>query len=140
MIAKHISYSYAFSHKFTYPDRLQDSVSSPTGWGLQKDSELLEFVNYHLIKMTETGIVNRFRRDAESGEREGPAALERVVVLGFENVAFPFLALLTGLAVAFMQFGIEIINLRITDITQKLRWSLPRLFFWSQSDAAEVSS
>ena len=90
--------------------------------------------------MTETGIVNRFRRDAESGEREGPAALERVVVLGFENVAFPFLALLTGLAVAFMQFGIEIINLRITDITQKLRWSLPRLFFWSQSDAAEVSS
>ena len=86
---KHISYSYAFSPKFTYPDRLQDSVSSPTGWGLQKDSELLEFVNYHLIKMTETGIVNRFRRDAESGEREGPAALERVVVLGFENVAFP---------------------------------------------------
>ena len=115
-------------------------MSSPTGWGLQKDSELLEFVNYHLIKMTETGIVNRFRRDAESGEREGPAALERVVVLGFENVAFPFLALLTGLAVAFMQFGIEIINLRITYIIQKLRWSLPRLFFWSQSDAAEVSS
>ena len=122
MIAKHISYS----HKFTYPDRLQDSVSSPTGWGLQKDSELLEFVNYHLIQMTETGIINRFRRDTESGERDDPAVLEHVVVLGFENVAFPFLAMLTGLALAFIQLGVEIIDVCITDLIQKVSWSLPR--------------
>ena len=66
--------------------------------------------------MTETGIINKFRRDAErgqSGDHAMIAILDNVVVLGYENVAFPFLALLTGLVVAFIQLGVEIINIFI---------------------------
>ena len=71
--------------------------------------------------MTETGIINKFRRDAESGERGDLAILDNVVVLGYENVAFPFLALLTGLFVALIQLGVEIINICISNCVQKMK-------------------
>ena len=108
--------------KFTNTNILKDSINSPTGWGLKKDSELLEFINYHLVQMTETGIISKFRRDAESGEGEGDRAIRgNVVVLGYENVAFPFLALLGGLVVALIHLGVEIINIWISNFVQKKR-------------------
>ena len=74
--------------------------------------------------MTETGVINKLRRDAERGEGEGDRAmlaLDNVVVLGYENVAFPFLALLSGLALAFIQLGVEIINICMTNIVQRMK-------------------
>ena len=85
---------------------------------------MLEFFNYHLIQRTETGVINKLRRDAERGEAEGDRAmlaLDNVVVLGYENVAFPFLALLSGLAVGFIQLGVETINICKTNIVMKLK-------------------
>ena len=86
---------------------------------MKKDSELLELINYHLIQLTETGIMNKFRRDAESRESGDRAILDNVVVLGYENVAFPFLTLLVGLAVAFIQLGVEFIIICMSNFVQK---------------------
>ena len=38
---------------------MQDSTPVHGGIGLQKDSELREFINHHMLKMTEGGILRR---------------------------------------------------------------------------------
>ena len=73
--------------------------------------------------MTETGVVNKFRRDAETGERGDNAILDNVMVLGYENVALPFMALLTGLAVAFVLFAIEVPNIFKSNLVKKIKMS-----------------
>ena len=86
----------------------------PCSWAFQKDSELLSIMNYHLVKLREDGILQkldqRFIRNCNSTrnifdvsdkhkhENEG---------LSYEEVNFPFLALLTGLCIAILLAGFE---------------------------------
>ena len=81
-------------------------------WAFQKDSELLPIFNHYLKKMQETGIIERLRQ-TYMGNSNGDTDTsniheEYIQVLGYEDVLFPFLALLAGLCVAFIQLGIEI--------------------------------
>ena len=78
-------------------------------WAFQKDSELVGVFNYHIHKMQATGNMNRFWQEIERKRKSNKYAtkMQEIHVVGYENVAFPFLALLTGLLIAFLQLGIE---------------------------------
>ena len=88
----------------------------PCSWAFQKDSELLSIINYHLVKLREVGILQkldqRFIHNCNSTRdvfdvsdkykhEHGP------VGLSYEEVNFPFLALLTGLCLALLLAGFE---------------------------------
>ena len=73
--------------------RLTDEVVSPLAIAFQEESELRELFNHHLLKMIESGVVKAITKKwlflpDEVFELHDPA------VLGFNNVAFPFLVLL----------------------------------------------
>ena len=86
----------------------------PCAWAFQKDSELLSIMNYHLVKLRQTGILDelqrRFIRNCNSSRNVLDVSdkyEDEDVGLGYENVKFPFLALLTGLCLALLQAGFE---------------------------------
>ena len=69
--------------------------------------------NYHLSQMQETGVVNRLMQEfvIKGYGNADSKNIGDIIVLGYENVAFPFITLLIGFCVAFFQLGIEIIIL-----------------------------
>ena len=71
---------------------------------------MAEMFNYHLLKLQEEGTLDRLRQEIErKHERNSDASqIQNVAGLSFENVAFPFLALMTGTFLALVQFGIEV--------------------------------
>ena len=81
-------------------------------WAFQKDSELVGMFNHHIHKMKMTGNIDRLwqvidrkqkmNKDTRNMKREHQA-------LGYENVFFPFLVLLNGLCVAFLQVSLEVV-------------------------------
>ena len=86
----------------------------PCAWAFQKDSELLSIMNYHLVKLRETGILEelarRFIHNCNSTKNILDASdqyKDEDVGLGYEHFKFPFLALLTGLCIAILQAGFE---------------------------------
>ena len=60
--------------------------------------------------MQETGKMDLFWQEVERKQNmnKGDTKIQNVIVVGYENVAFPFLALLTGLFAALLQLGIEV--------------------------------
>lgn len=80
-------------------------------WAFQKESELLPVFNYYLHQMQERGIMDKLRREiVRKHKNAGETQVPDVIVLGYEDLAFPFLALLTGICVAFIQLGIETVK------------------------------
>ena len=78
---------------------VRDAIVLYNSLVLQKDSEFTELFNYHLLKMQETGTVERmklrwiFNANQEFGMTEA-------VKLGYENVMLPFNACALGIIVA----------------------------------------
>ena len=93
---------------------LQERIRVPLAWAFQKGSELLPVFNYYLHKMQQTGLMDRLLQKYTGNSKMNTDAtkVRDANVLGYPNVAFPFLALLTGLLVACMLLGIEIVILR----------------------------
>ena len=60
--------------------------------------------------MQATGIIDRYMNEMERKQNMNKdiTKIQNVNVVGFENLAFPFLALLTGLLAALLQLGIEV--------------------------------
>ena len=84
-------------------------------WAFQKESELLPIFNNYLDKMQQTGVIDRLRQHF-IGDRNGDTGaskIQNLQGLGYDSVVLPFLTLLIGLCVAFMQLGTE------TAITRK---------------------
>ena len=71
-------------------------------FGLQKNSELTSMVNYHLLKLHHSGMIQRLRSEWFTWEREGMFLEdpEPSVEVGFENVLFPFFVLFGGCGLA----------------------------------------
>ena len=80
-------------------------------WAFQRESELLPIFNYYLGKFQRAGIIDRLQQTFMGGSNRDTDASKKQVQdingLGYENVAFPFLALLSGICVALFQLGIE---------------------------------
>ena len=81
------------------------------GWAFQKDSDLADMFNYHLLKMQEVATLDRLRQEIEHKHKSNSDAsqIHSAAGLGFENVAFPFMALMMGFLMASVQFGIELV-------------------------------
>ena len=78
-------------------------------WAFQKDSVLADVFNYHIHKMKATGNMDRFWLDLARKQNlnKDDTKIQNVNDLGYENVAIPFVALLTGLLAAILHLGIE---------------------------------
>ena len=88
----------------------QEKVQQSLAMAFQKDSEFVGVFNYHIHKMQATGIIDRFWKEVERKQdmNKDDTKIQNANVVGYENVAFPFLALLTGLFAALLQLGIEV--------------------------------
>ena len=77
-------------------------------WAFQRESELVPIFKYYLAKMQQSGVIDRLRQKyIDRNGDTGASKIQDLQGLGYESVVLPFLALLTGLCVAFMQLGIE---------------------------------
>ena len=87
-------------------------MKAPFGWAFQKDSELVEMFNHHTQKMKERGTLSWLRQDiVQNFDKEKDASkVNDAHVLAFEKVAFPFLALLTGILLSFVQIASEFLT------------------------------
>ena len=90
---------------------LEDKISVPVALGLNPDSELKQHLDHFILKMAETGIMNKIKQDwelASSGQgSKFQHSPEMGTVLGFENLSFPFVTLLCGTATALLLALIE---------------------------------
>lgn len=103
------------SEKYFYavPGLRDLKMSSPfvthLGFTFQKNSELLPLFNYHLLKMLESGTIDKISRkwkenDKPDGSRDVTAesSQQEALVLGYDNLLFPFLIIFAGVGLAFL--------------------------------------
>ena len=90
---------------------LDDMVPVPTAFGLPRNSQLTGPLNLFLLKLQETGIKHKLKQQwmivKQSDNVVG--SQEAAVVLGFENVSFPFIVLGLGVGAALMLSFIEVV-------------------------------
>ena len=87
-------------------------IRYPLAWAFQKDSEFIDLFDYHLQKMKEIGTIDKYQciiDDKVRRNKDASNMKEEHLALGYGNVAFPFLALATGLIMAMLQLGIEVV-------------------------------
>ena len=95
---------------------LVDMIPVPTAFGLPLDSELAQPLNLFMLKLQETGVKHKLEQKwGIVGQKDnGDRGQEAAVVLGFENVSFPFIVLGFGVGVALMLGFVEVcFNLRL---------------------------
>ena len=76
-------------------------------------------LNYHLEKMEQSGVIDRLHKkflESQNIHPDTDAIMTKVYDegIGYDNVAIPFLVLLTGLCVALLQLGIEVIGMNMS--------------------------
>lgn len=99
------------------PLSLVDQLYDRQGFGLQKDSEFLDGFNFHLRHLKESGMFykNRIKWISSSEIRKSNSQTE-IVVLGYENLLFPFLILAFGCLGAGILVLVEITSAFITNM------------------------
>ena len=97
------TFSLSLSHnrclKWILP---QDGLRGPLAWAFQRDSEFVELFNYHFQKMDEGGLLNQLQKTIYNKETYEDKCNVQMITIGYENVAFPCLVLITGLIVALL--------------------------------------
>ena len=87
-------------------------------WAFPRESELLPLFNYHLYKMKQSGIIDRLQQKFLDEHNSNTVLSQTMVAsnsLGYKNVMLPFLAILTGMCVALLQLGIEVLAMTKKD-------------------------
>ena len=79
---------------------LQDGLGNPLAWAFQKDSEFVELFNYHIQKMDEGGLLNQLQKTIYKKETGEDKCNVEMIMIGYENVAFPCLVLVSGFVLA----------------------------------------
>ena len=87
--------------------RMFDSTPVSGGIGLQKDSEFLAIVNYHMLKLVEGGILKRIDEKWPDTSRNEDFGMAEPKALGFNNILFPFTLLATGIVTALTSAWLE---------------------------------
>lgn len=72
---------------------LTDAFKDHIAIGFPKDSEFKDIFNYHLTILEESGILHKLRKKYFSEALPLDLNTSEKIVLGFENVVFPFLYL-----------------------------------------------
>lgn len=88
---------------------LDDKISVPVAMAFTPNSEILETFSPFLLKLKETGILQKIKQKWNLGrkEKEIKQVKESGTVLGFENLSFPFLVLAFGIILSFLLVGVE---------------------------------
>ena len=85
----------------TFAMKLDDSISDYLAFAFQEDSEFTQMFNAFLLKLRQSGVMNKIHQKwIPSGGENGNGNTNLAVVLGFENLSFPFLGLAFGAVVA----------------------------------------
>ncbi len=77
-----------------------DAIKDNTALGFPKNSEFLQLFNYHLSKLMESGIIESMQKTHFPKALPVDLNPSEALVLGYENVLFPFLILIFGLSVS----------------------------------------
>ena len=92
--------SFISNHNLVVLD-LEDQLYYHQTLAFKKDSEFVDLFNYHIKKLEETGILSTLK-DNWIPKGQGASLQDRqsiqAITLGFENLFFPFMILLFGLA------------------------------------------
>ena len=75
-----------------------EAVNIPKTLAFDKNSELTPLFNHHICKMKESGVIHQIMT-SKSGDPDGVYGVEEPVVIGYENVLFPFGWLALGIAI-----------------------------------------
>ena len=78
----------------------QDGLKGPLAWAFQRDSEFVELFNYHFQKMDEGGLLSQLQKTIYNKETHDDKCNVQMITIGYENVAFPCLVLITGFVLA----------------------------------------
>ena len=96
-----------------------DRVGTSTAFGYPKDSELKELLDYHLLKLQQSGFFEsewaKWSRGRKPEAGRSPF-LEEAKTLGFEELLFPSLVVVAGIAVAVLLLLMEFFALHIQNI------------------------
>ena len=88
---------------------VNEKVTILEGNPMQKDSEFLELFSHYLVKMQESGLVNRLKDMWVNKGEERQYGFGNPIPLGYENVLFPFgivaISLLVVLIIAVAELG-----------------------------------
>ena len=86
-------------------------------YAMKTDSEFVDVWSYHLQRMIEFGIVKKLEKKWFPEDGDGGRVNFEAVVLGFENLLFPFLILAMGglAAMAISVFEALLRNVVLTD-------------------------
>ena len=95
------------------PKTFQEKTRQPRAWALRKESELLQIFNYYLDKMRLSGVTERLHQkffgELSFDDTTSKTEMQDITQTGlrYEDVLFPFMALLTGICIALLQLGME---------------------------------
>ena len=78
---------------------MAETVSVPKTLAFEKDSELTALFNHHICKMRESGVIQQILT-RNSGEHNLVYGMEEAVVIGYQNILFPFAWLALGSIIA----------------------------------------
>ena len=85
---------------------LQDGIKAHLGMAFQRNSQLLECFNHHLLKMIQSGVMSQINDRAEA-INDKFNRIDDAIVLSYRNVIFPTLILLAGIAMSVSQLAME---------------------------------
>ena len=103
------SASSILSYERSIALNLNDSLREHVSFAFTRDSELLEAFNTFLLRMKQTGVLQRIQQKWIPNDNQKQEA-NAAIVLGFENLSFPFLILACG---AMAGIALELPNLLI---------------------------
>ena len=89
--------------------RMSDSTPTVGGFGIQKNSDLMDILNYHMLRLVENGIIERIVKKWPEMSRNEEFEMAEPVGLAFNNVLFPFTILAIGTVTAFVLSWLEFI-------------------------------
>ena len=101
---------------------LEEAVYTQNGFGLQKSSEFREILNYWIAKLDENGMMHNLMNDW-TYKGQDKFWIEDAVELGYQHIAFPFILLVSGAALAILVLLYE----KITEQQKKLMGHITRI-------------
>ncbi len=94
--------TYAGDKEVEAVTAFKDAFASQLAFGLQKDSEFTAAFNHHLFKMVQSGVLRQLMYKWLEGRRPEDESdrifTEDATSLGYENLFFPMVVMLVGLA------------------------------------------
>ena len=100
------------TQEFLHQKIFRDTITSQLGFAFQKNSEFRDLFNYHLIKITQSGmlklLMSKWLLDRRPADYSGRIFLDDSMSLGYENLFFPMTIMMVGLAAALIIFMMEL--------------------------------